>query len=183
MAHGCRTVALDASIAGRPVYERLGFEQIGSTAELLRPAGEASPAGASAEQASAGDLDEIIAFDGACFGGDRASLLRGLADDPCAAWYTTRMADGALGGYLLAREHLIGPAAASDEGSAQRLVRSALDETREQRVLVPAESAYLDALLALGFVEQRQLAHMRVGELELSPARSRLIAQLSYATG
>jgi hypothetical protein len=50
-------------------------------------------------------------------------------------------------------------------------------------VLVPDESAFLTTLLALGFVEQRRLVHMRLGELELPGERSRLIAQLSYATG
>ena len=39
LARGCRTVALDASITGDPVYQRLGFAQVGATAELLRPAG------------------------------------------------------------------------------------------------------------------------------------------------
>jgi hypothetical protein len=62
-------------------------------------------------------------------------------------------------------------------------VRSALDARCDQRVLVPAGSAYLDTLLDLGFVEQRRLAHMRIGERRLSGERCRLVAQLSYATG
>jgi hypothetical protein len=50
-------------------------------------------------------------------------------------------------------------------------------------VLVPAESAFHDALTRLGFVELRRLAHMRFGDPGLPGERSRLIAQLSYATG
>ena len=48
-------------------------------------------------------------------------------------------------------------------------MRAALDDRYDQRVLVPEGSSHLDTLLALGFVEQRRLAHMRFGELELSP--------------
>jgi GNAT superfamily N-acetyltransferase len=183
LARGCPTVALDASISGRSVYERLGFQQVGSTAELLRPAGSPAPDGERAEPASNGDLDDIVAFDRGAFGGDRATLLRGLAGDPRAAWYATRRPDGRLSGYLLARGQLIGPAAAVDEASARRLVRAAVDGRSDQRVLAPEGSAYLETLLELGFVEQRRLAHMRIGELGLSQTRSRLLAQLSYATG
>jgi GNAT superfamily N-acetyltransferase len=183
LARGCRTVALDASTVGQPVYERLGFEQVGATAELSRPPGTPAPTGDRASQASRSDVAELVAFDREAFGGDRRSLLRALAGDPRGRWFVARQADGTLGGYLLVREHLIGPAAAIDEECAQRLVRSALDDDREQRVLVPEGSAFLDTLLRLGFVEQRRLAHMRLGELTLPPTRCRLVAQLSYATG
>jgi GNAT superfamily N-acetyltransferase len=183
LARGCSTVALDASITGRPVYQRLGFAHIGATAELLRSARSKPPPGPRAEPASAVALDEIIAFDRGVFGGDRATLLRALAEHTQGEWYVTRTPDGMLGGYLLVRGQLIGPAAGVDEPAVQRLLRSALDARFEQRVLVPEGSVYLDTLLELGFVEQRRLAHMRIGELALSPERSRLVAQLSYATG
>jgi GNAT superfamily N-acetyltransferase len=183
LLRGCVTVALDASISGRSVYERLGFQQVGATAELLRPASSALPQGERAEPEQPADLEAIIAFDRGVFGGDRSTLLRGLAGDPRATWHVTRRPDGGIGGYLLAREHLIGPAAAVDETSTRQLVAAALDTRYDQRVLVPEGSAHLDTLLALGFVEQRRLAHMRIGELALSPARSGLIAQLSYASG
>jgi GNAT superfamily N-acetyltransferase len=183
LARGCPTVALDASISGRSVYERLGFQQVGSTAELLRPASSGSTREERAEPGPHAGLEDILAFDRGVFGGDRSTLLRGLAADPRARWHVTRRPDGGIGGYLLVRAHLIGPAAAIDEASARQLVRAALDDRHDQRVLVPEGSAHLDTLLALGFVEQRRLAHMRIGELSLSQARSRLLAQLSYATG
>jgi GNAT superfamily N-acetyltransferase len=167
LRRGCRTVALDASVPGRPVYERLGFRAVGALADL----------------AAAGDVDEIARFDRTIFGGDRARLLRALAHDPRGAWWTTRGDDGALTGYLLARPRLLGPGAALAGDAAERLVRSALDEAGEQRVLVPGESAFHDVLTRLGFVEQRQLTHMRLGDVALPGARSRLVAQLSYATG
>jgi GNAT superfamily N-acetyltransferase len=183
VSRGCRTVALDASIVGRPVYERLGFEAVGETAELLRGPGTPLPPGEAATRGSVADLDEIAALDRQIFGGDRSVLLRELFADPRGAWCVDRNGDGRLGGYLLTRNRLLGPGAAVDELTAARLVRTALAEGREQRVLVPDESTFLAMLLALGFVEQRRLVHMRFGELELPGERSRLIAQLSYATG
>jgi GNAT superfamily N-acetyltransferase len=183
LRRGCRTVALDASVPGRPVYERLGFRAVGATAELVRPPAPPVRPGVRADQASPDELDEIARFDRTVFGGDRARLLRALARDPLGAWWITRGDDGALSGYLLARPGLLGPGAALAADAAERLVRSALDETGELRVLVPGESAFHDVLTRLGFAEQRRLTHMRLGDLTLPGARSRLIAQLSYATG
>jgi GNAT superfamily N-acetyltransferase len=182
-SRGCRTVALDASIVGRPVYERLGFEAVGETAELLRGPGTPLPRGDTAARGSVADLDEIAALDRETFGGDRSVLLRELFADARGSWYVARAGDGWLSGYLLTRDRLLGPGAAVDEQTATLLVRSAVAEGQEQRVLVPHESAFLTTLLDLGFVEQRRLVHMRFGELELPGERSRLIAQLSYATG
>jgi GNAT superfamily N-acetyltransferase len=183
MARGCRTVALDASDVGRPVYERLGFRVIGTTAELIRPAGVPPRPGDTAELGSDEDLEEIIAFDRASFGGDRRALLLELAADVESSWHVTRDEHGRLDGYLLGRKAGPGPGAAIDARSARLLVRSALDPSEQQKVLVPEVSAYLGELEAAGFVEQRRLTHMRFGELELPGARQRLLAQRSYATG
>jgi GNAT superfamily N-acetyltransferase len=183
MGQGCRTVALDASAAGRPVYERLGFHAVGTTAELLRPTGLPVAPGPSAEPGSAADLGEIVAFDRAAFGGDRSALLGQIALDEESTWHVTRDGEGRLDGYLVGRRAGPGPGAAIHETSARRLLRSTIDTAEQQKVLVPDVSAYLDAVVALGFVEQRRLTHMRLGELELPGERSRLLAQRSYATG
>lgn len=182
LAQGCASIALDASTTGRPVYERLGFIQVGETAELLRPETCTAPLGERAEPATAGDLEEIIAFDRTVFGGDRASLLRAVAGSE-GSWFVIRTPTGNLGGYLVARAQGLGPAAALDERALRRLVHSALDSPSGRRVLLPAESDHRETLLDLGFVEQRRLAHMRFGELALGGERSRLAAELSYATG
>ncbi|MEO9176536.1 MAG: GNAT family N-acetyltransferase [Gaiellales bacterium] len=177
--HGCCTVALDASAPGRPVYERLGFETIGWTIELAPDPAELRAEGARAKRATPADVDEIVALDPAFFGGDRHVLLRSLAD-PC---FVTRDRAGRVGGYLFARERLIGPGMAPDADAAAALVRAALALPGSRRLLVPAESAHLTTLESLGLVEQRRLAHMRLGRLELPGARDRLIAELSFATG
>jgi GNAT superfamily N-acetyltransferase len=182
-SHGCSTVALDASDAGRPVYERLGFRALGPTVELVRDAGRPPHARAGAKLFEAGDLDEILELDRASFGGDRGSLLRALTNEYPDSSFVTRDARGRLTGYLVARGRLIGPGCACDMASAKRLAHSTRDDTHEQRLLVPLESGFLDALLELGFVERRRLTHMRLGDLEIPGARRQLIAQLSLAAG
>ncbi len=182
-SRGCVTVALDASDVGRPVYERLGFRALGPTVELVRDAGRRPHARTGADRLEPGDLDEILALDRATFGGDRGTLLRALAREYRDSTYVTRDRRGRLTGYLVEREQLIGPGCAGDMSSAKRLVHSTRNDGREQRLLVPLESGFLDALLELGLVERRRLTHMRLGELEIPGARRQLIAQLSFAAG
>jgi GNAT superfamily N-acetyltransferase len=82
MARGCRTVALDASTLGRPVYERLGFRAAGATAELVRPAGTTPDPGTRAEQATPAAFDEIARFDRKVFGGDARGSCKGWLGIP-----------------------------------------------------------------------------------------------------
>jgi hypothetical protein len=58
-----------------------------------------------------------------------------------------------------------------------------VDASPERTLLVPYESAYLELLLSLGFVEQQRLTHMRHGELKIHGSRDHLLAQTSYAAG
>lgn len=182
-ARGCRTVALDASDEGRPVYERLGFGVTGWTVDLAIDPRLLPVSGPRAERAGADDLEAIIALDAGAFGGDRSVLLRRFHAELEPACFVTRATDGSIDGYLFARERLIGPGYVPDAVQLGPLVRSALDVPGGRHLLVPAESRWLPALQELGLQERRRLAHMRLGELDLPGDRSRLLAQLSFATG
>jgi GNAT superfamily N-acetyltransferase len=195
---GCKTIALDASDAGRPVYERLGFQVAGFTAELELPALAAGGGG----WADGGDgpaaravtsAAELAAVDLAAFGADRSALLRVLSEDGGRRCYGLPGGDGAAGGlagYVFAGPGGLGPGCAVDGAAAAALTGAALrdaaawaDPGTRGRVLVPAESAHLPTLLGLGLTERRRLTHMRLGEQVLPGERRRLLAQTSYAAG
>jgi hypothetical protein len=178
-ARGCATIALDASDSGRPVYERLGFQAVGWTAELTGTPVD----GPQAPREDDVDVDELLALDTAVFGADRSALLRGFARGHRDGAAVLRDAAGRATGYLFAGERLIGPGLAPDADGAARLVRALLALPGERRLQVPAESAFHETLLQLGLVEQRRLAHMRLGDLTLPGGRDLLVAQLSFATG
>jgi len=183
--HGCRTVALDASEKGRPVYERLGFEPIGETLALIAPSSPSAAGDSPVERID--DVVELLALDRSVFGGDRAALLDAIREVESPRVYGMRE-EGELTGYLFARERLFGPGCARSPEVAEHLVRAALADPsnrtdEETRLLVPMECAFTDVLLSLGFHESRRLTHMRLGERNLPGERSLLLAQASFAAG
>ena len=184
-SQGCRTVALDASEKGRPVYERLGFEAIGETLALIAPASLSAAGDSPFERID--DVGELLALDRWVFGGDRAALLEAIREVESPRMYGIREGDE-LAGYLFARERLLGPGCARSPEIAGQLVRAALADPsnrteEETRLLVPTECAFTDVLLALGFHESRSLTHMRLGDQTLPGERSLLLAQASFAAG
>jgi hypothetical protein len=127
------------------------------------------------------DKDQLLELDAAIFGGDRSSLLMLLGGDDNSRLITRRTA-GRLSGFLFVRGRLIGPGAATSPDVARALVQDApVDASPERSLLLPSESAYLDVLLSLGFVEQQRLTHMRHGDPRIAGSREQLLAQTSYA--
>lgn len=85
-SQGVRQVWLDATPAGRPLYRRLGFTDIGTSWLTFTPLRDlrtdrlAALAGAvTAEAASSDALPDVASLDLVAFGGDRMGLLRALS--------------------------------------------------------------------------------------------------------
>jgi GNAT superfamily N-acetyltransferase len=185
---GCTTIALDASPAGRPVYERLGFQAVGETAELsLPPAVHRENSSGTIRPASEG-IEQLLALDRRTFGGDRSGLLHAVFRQDDARCYIASSGDE-VAGYMFARQRLLGPGCALNDAVARDLLHAALADqaptsrTDGQRLLLPIESRYLDLLCELGLRIERRLAHMRLGDPVLPGAREQLLAQTSYAAG
>jgi len=151
-AKGCRTVALDASTLGRPIYERLGFRPVGSTVQLkptpMQPARNPEVA---VTQLTAADTEQVLELDAGVFGGDRSRLLELLIAGTNGSGFVCRQHAGRLAGFLCVQERLIGPGAAANPDAAQALIQGAMaGDPTERSMLLPFESAYLAVLLGLG---------------------------------
>jgi GNAT superfamily N-acetyltransferase len=165
---GVPTVRLDATAAGQPLYERLGFR---GEYELARWVGEPALAGAGAAGEKYGPERQaaVAALDARVTGAERGRLLAWLARETTGGRVTVR--GGEVTGYLFSRTGetagQIGPGAATREADGEALLRAELERWRGRRVLVdiPRANAAATALArAAGLAEQRTFLRMCRGE-------------------
>ena len=134
LGHGL-VPALDASLEGREVYLRLGFEDVYRTTRMLARSGRAAVAGdrgtpTGTRSMEAEDLPAVIAYDRTCFGAGRSYLLEHVHGRlPAAAFLSER--NGRVRGMVLARDGRtcaqVGPLVAEDTDTAVTLLRRAFD--------------------------------------------------------
>jgi GNAT superfamily N-acetyltransferase len=164
---GVRTVRLDATAAGQPVYEKLGFTP---EYRLARYEGTAPRTGAQAHvtEATAGLLPQIIALDCQATATRREKMLtRLLAEAPQAVRVWRR--DGQVDGYVATRRGAhavqVGPCiATADAGPA--LLNDALGRCAGCPVFldIPCDNAHARAVAeASGLQVQRHFTRMYRG--------------------
>jgi ribosomal protein S18 acetylase RimI-like enzyme len=184
---GVPLVSLDASEAGRPMYEKLGFVAHGETLTFQRrkAAGGRFPA-ADIPRISRGELLEVAAWDARCFGAGREKVLRILwADAPDRA-LLLRDAAGRIAGYLFARPAGIGPWVCRRADAAEQLIKAALTLPYAGAVsaIIPAENqAAVDLILRHGFTRTRANRRMSRGAGGGAGLRRKIYAQASLALG
>ena len=183
--HGCAPV-LDASTAGGPVYERMGFADCGLTRVLVFAGRRvrASKAHRACAELTAADFDEVVAYDATRFGALRPVVLSTLVDQhPRRALVLRR--GGKVVGYLVAQESTLAPVIADDPESLSGLLGAALrlHWLSPPRICVPPDSGHLDSLLALGFEQRRALRHMQRGIGELPGLRRSIAGLVSLGEG
>ncbi len=180
---GCPVVLLDATDRGALLYESLGFVDDALAYVYVRPEGAVQQseallgeqAVAHGEQtvttgeyalglAGARDLEAIVAFDAARFGGDRRKLLAALLVDQQEPCLLARDADGRVAGFLFVRAAVWGPWVADDASVADALLVGALKMSAKSpsdpppAVMVPRSNDAARTLLSRhGFHQQRQL--------------------------
>ena len=118
---------LYATSEGRPLYQRYGFEPMGTSAMMSVPRFDATATGeVSLSQAGLEAIGELAAFDTPRFGGDRSPVLRWMADDPTRPLIVARR-DGAMVGYGWVRPdgERIGPLVADSPEVAVALIGDA----------------------------------------------------------
>ncbi|MGE5296665.1 MAG: GNAT family N-acetyltransferase [Solirubrobacterales bacterium] len=165
---GVKTVRLDATAAGRPVYEKLGFEAEylltryeGVVPEGVRQAGT--------PRAAEGEYQEIVAFDREATDTHREKMLTRLFRESPEGVHILRR-DGRLEGYVSLRRGAnatqIGPCIATPS-TGEVLLRGALGLCTGSHVFIDIPCDNIPAVgLAqrYGLQAQRQFTRMRRGE-------------------
>ena len=160
---------LDATIAGRAVYARLGFQDTWPIARLARPdaslRASAVPRHRSElRRADPSDLAALADLDSRAFGTNRRALLARLLDR--APELAVVSGAGDLAGFLLARPGRtatqLGPVVAPDSAIALAMIEHALLRATGPCLidLVDLEPGLRVALEARGFVVQRRFTRM-----------------------
>ncbi len=165
----CAAIWLDATPAGRKVYEPMGFVAV---CELARYARDTVPTGSTSTTAGddlramrEDDLDAVCALDRCAFDADRSAVLRTRLDRAPRFARVVETRDGIVG-YSLGRdgrrgEH-VGPIVAPDATSALQLLDAALEAARPRPIIVDAfaDDAWNAALRVRGFRVERPFIRM-----------------------
>lgn len=170
-----RTVRLDATPAGRPLYARHGFHDESTLTRYVGSRAALNPRPQHAGRdlielpirpLTPDDMPALLCHDAALFGGDRERLLAWMiAHAPGYAWIADRGADSpawAFGRSGRLFEQL-GPAVAPDDRTAIALLAAGLSAVGARDVVVDlfdARGGVAAWLTAQGFVPQRPLYRM-----------------------
>lgn len=168
-AAGVKTIKLDATPAGQPVYEALGFVREGLI-ERWEGIPDVSPA-PHCRPLTAELRPQLGALDREAFGADRWELIDSLWSDVHFAPLAVCVPDGRLRGYGLARRgtnaHYLGPLVATDRETALALLDGMLAQLNGARVFLDLHTGGLcdgTDLTARGFAKQRDLIRLRAGD-------------------
>jgi predicted N-acetyltransferase YhbS len=165
---GIGTIKLDATPAGRAVYENLGFKE-----ELLieRWEGIAGSRAVASSTLDSGARRDVLVLDCNAFGADRAKLIEMLIEDSYVSPLIARAEDGRLVGYALARRGsaavYAGPILGVGGEAATTLLDGLLNQMSGQRVYLDLNRSFEGGgkiLTERGFVKQRDLVRMSYGK-------------------
>jgi predicted N-acetyltransferase YhbS len=178
-ARGVKTIKLDATPSGQPVYAALGFVD---ETRIERWAGTAPPIGKTDCQVWTQQArPKVLALDRRAFGAERLALLGSLVADSSVPPLTISASDGELRGYVLAHQGTVawyvGPIVATDRNAAASLLDGMLDQLDGRDVFIDINTGFevgAQIVAARGFVKQRDFMRMRIG-LESNAGTSALI--------
>jgi GNAT superfamily N-acetyltransferase len=165
----CKSIKLDATPAGRPVYLKLGFHDEYTLYRMTNPSVtkiSLSDNSVETEKMRPGDIPKVAAFDKKVFGADRTELITLLYEScPELAWLIKE--NNRVAGFCLGRQGQnftqIGPVNASSKKYAEALIRSAINQITGKALVVdiPAAKSGTKAWLeACGFISQRPFDRM-----------------------
>jgi GNAT superfamily N-acetyltransferase len=182
---GCAAV-LDASKAGAPVYERLGFDDHGRTRVFsAQPLNTPPDSPGFVRQIAIADLPKIVAYDTPRFGAERAGLLRYVLEESPGRCMGAFDVASSMVGFAVAQDAIIGPVVADDAHVLSALLDTArrLAWKEPPRLMLPSESQYGPHVDREGWAEIRSLRHQRLGIDRLPGDRHLIAGQASLGEG
>src|SRR5262249_39901871 len=119
---------LDASLAGEPLYRRLGFvaDDQSDVWQHTEPGSLLQPSRAAVIPLRPEDIPALIAFDRSHFGADRATVLAALLDEFPGRGCAIRDASNRITGFLFTQPDKLGPWVAATPTEAEQLLHYAL---------------------------------------------------------
>ena len=166
----CETIKLDATPAGKKVYDTLGFKDEYSLFRMTTGSLQFNETfNNSITLITDDDYREIAEMDKTVFGAGRIAVLKFLAQsNPETAWKLIR--NGILKGYCMGRPgtnyYQIGPVVAKTAYNAIELSKAVMNNLAGQAVVidVPAsQHEFLQWLKSSGFIEERPFIRMYYG--------------------
>ena len=164
-----RTVKLDATPQGKPIYSKLGFVEEYEIERwvLKRPPGTSSAALSSTRAPlSETQREQIFRLDKELFGADRSFVLQALCEE-APEFATAVWEDELLQGYAFGRSGLFadhfGPWMARTRVAAENLLQSFLAKSSRETLIVDrmkSNSMAVELLRGCGFTPSRPLTRM-----------------------
>lgn len=184
---GDRVIQLHATEAGLPLYQSLGFSQVGTVRQHQGTAAQTMPVpGQRLRPVADRDLLALAALDRAACGMDRNGLLAALIET--ASGVILERGGDDVGFALLrpfGRGHVIGPVVAPDVSGAKALLLQLLGTMAGQfvRVDVPEKTGLSPWLEGLGLADVGTVIRMVRGDNAGGAGRVRSFALASQAFG
>ncbi len=186
------TVLLHATAAGRGLYERLGFVQVGElsqhqgTAQSVAPV--ALPPGCRLRPAGMNELPALQALDAQGRGMPRDALIADLlaSAETCVVLDQDNTARGFAMLRRFGRGHVIGPVVAPDADGAKALIAHLVSTNAGNftRIDIDQASGLMDWLASIGLPSVDAPTTMVRGALpEPRPGQARLFAPVTQALG
>jgi len=163
------SIKLDATPAGRPVYQKFGFRDEYQIARMVRTHPNNLPLQENVddiEPVQTKDTEEIIALDKMVFGVERRQLIEYLIKEyPAKAWLIKR--NNRIAGFVLGRDgnrfHHIGPLVAFHISDAKALIARAIRTLKDQSIVVDVlfdKRELVEWLNEVGFARMRHFIRM-----------------------
>ena len=167
--NNCKSIKLDATPAGWPVYKKLGFIDEYTLFRMTSPSvlkPSLVETNIKTEQLTEKDIPEVARLDKQIFGADRTDLINYLyTNSPSLAFLTREKSK--ITGFSLGRKGQsftqLGPVYASSDEAAKALINSALSKLSGKAVAIDIhmnKPEIENLLSAFGFARQRSFERM-----------------------